>query len=157
MPVMIAALPVAIAIILAGILMNMVVGRSLRMLAGRTHLDERDIAPARRVLKWLIRIITAVLVLNVFGFQLGGIWSIISTVLAMVAIGFVAVWSLLSHTSATLLLVIILPFHIGDDIALPSENVSGRVADLNFFYTTLVDRLATAYIGASPRWVSATT
>jgi small-conductance mechanosensitive channel len=87
----------------------------------------------------VIRIIVFVLVLSVFGFELGGIWALVSTVLAMIAIGFVAVWSLLSHSTATILLVIIRPFQIGDDIALPSENMAGRVIDLNFFFTTLLD------------------
>jgi small-conductance mechanosensitive channel len=78
-------------------------------------------------------------VLSVFGFELGGIWALVSTVFAMIAIGFVAVWSLLSHSTATILLVIIRPFQVGDDIALPSENMAGRVVDLNFFFTTLLD------------------
>ena len=62
----------------------------------------------------------------------------ISTVLAMVAIGFFAVWSLLSHTTATIILIILHPFSVGDDIELPSENVKCRVIDLNFFFTTLI-------------------
>jgi small-conductance mechanosensitive channel len=86
-----------------------------------------------------VRVITLVIVLGVFGFELGGLWAMISTVLAMVAIGFVAVWSLLSNTSSTVLLVLMRPFQVGDDIELPSENVRGRVIDLNFFFTTLVD------------------
>ena len=137
-PGIVAALPVAAAVTLGGILLNIIIRRSLLLLAKRTQLTEQDIVPARNVLKWLVRIVTVVIVLGVFGFQLGGLWAMISTVLAMVAIGFVAVWSLLSHTSATLILVILRPFSIGDDIELPSENVKGRVIDLNFFFTTLL-------------------
>jgi small-conductance mechanosensitive channel len=137
-PVLAAALPVALLILLGGVVLNAIIGRSLTLLARRTSLDEADIIPARKVLHWLIRVITIIIILGVFGFELGGIWSMISTILAMVAIGFVAVWSLLSHTSATVLLVIVRPFQIGDDISIPSENVEGRVVDLNFFYTTLL-------------------
>jgi len=138
-PKLLAALPVAVAVILGSIMVNLIAGRVLTLLARRTDLTELDLTPARNVLRWLIRIITVVLVLGVFGFELGGLWAMISTVLAMVAIGFVAVWSLLSHTSATVLLVILRPFHVGDDIELPSESVAGRVIDLNFFFTTLLD------------------
>lgn len=138
-PSFIAALPVAIVIILGGVLINLVVARALGLLAKRTDLDEADVIPARTLLRWLVRIIVFVLVLNVFGFELGGIWALVSTVFAMIAIGFVAVWSMLSHATATILLVIIRPFRVGDDIALPSENMAGRVIDLNFFYTTLLD------------------
>ncbi len=139
LPRLIAALPVAAAVIIGGILINLVAGRALRLLAGRTRLTPEDIEPARNVLRWLIRILTFVLVLGVFGFELGGLWAMISTVLAMVAIGFVAVWSLLSHTSATVLLVILRPYQIGDIIEMPSENVRGRVSDINFFFTTVLD------------------
>lgn len=139
LPAFVTALPVAAIVILGGILLNMLIGRGLRLLASRTQLDENDIIPARNALRWLVRVIVLVIVLGVFGFELGGIWAMITTILAMIAIGFVAVWSMLSHTSATVLLVLLRPFHIGDDIKLPSENVEGRVIDINFFFTTLVD------------------
>ena len=138
-PGFLAALPVACAVILCGMLANVIIGRGLRMLADRTRLTYQDVVPARNLLRWGVRIVTAILVLGVFGFQLGGLWAMISTVLAMVAIGFVAVWSLLSTTSSTVLLVLMRPFQVGDDIELPSEMVRGRVIDLNFFFTTLVD------------------
>lgn len=139
LPGFLAALPVACAVVLGGMLVNMIIGRALRLLANRTRLTEQDVIPARNVLRWGVRVITLIIVLGVFGFELGGLWAMISTVLAMVAIGFVAVWSLLSNTSSTVLLVLMRPFQIGDDIELPSENVRGRVVDLNFFFTTLVD------------------
>lgn len=37
-----------------------------------------------------------------------------------------------------MLLVILRPFSVGDDIELPSESVHGRVVDINFFFTTLI-------------------
>jgi small-conductance mechanosensitive channel len=137
-PGFIAALPVAAAVILGGILLNLAISRALTLLARRTQLKPEDVIPARNVLRWIVRLVTVIIVLGVFGFQLGGLWAMISTVLAMVAIGFVAVWSLLSHTTATIILVILRPFSIGDDIELPSEEVRGRVIDLNFFFTTLL-------------------
>lgn len=139
LPRLITALPVAAIIVVAGMLVNFVLGRALLLFASRSHLTPADVLPARNVLRWLIRIVTLVLALGVFGFELGGLWAMISTVLAMIAIGFVAVWSLLSNTTATVLLVILRPYHVGDDIELPSENVAGRVIDVNFFFTTLLN------------------
>lgn len=139
LPGFLAALPVAAVVLLGGFLVNVIIGRALLLLAARTSLTPADVAPARNVLRWLVRIITGIIVLGVFGFELGGLWAMISTVLAMIAIGFVAVWSMLSNTSATVLLVLMRPFRVGDDLELPSENVRGRVIDLNFFFTTLVD------------------
>jgi small-conductance mechanosensitive channel len=131
-------LPVALAIIIGAMVVNFVLARGFRLLAGRTSLRESDILPLRNVLNWAVRIIATILILGVFGFELGGMWAIISTVLAMVAIGFVAVWSLLSNPSSTFLILLFRPFQIGDDIELAGEPVRGRVIDLNYFFTTLL-------------------
>lgn len=138
-PQLIAALPVALAVVLVTFLVNLVTGRALRLLARRTHLGEADIQPVVYVARWLVRIIGAVLVLGVLGFELGGLWAMISTVLGLIAIGFVAVWSLLSNASSTVLILFLRPFQIGDDLEIAGEPVAGRVVDLNFFYTTLQD------------------
>jgi hypothetical protein len=55
----------------------------------------------------------------------------------LVAIGFVAVWSVLSNFLCTLVLVIMKPFSVGDEIELPAANVRGRVADMSMIFTTL--------------------
>ncbi|HEY0968999.1 MAG TPA: mechanosensitive ion channel domain-containing protein [Opitutaceae bacterium] len=138
-PQLIAALPVALLVVLITIFLNLVTGRTLRMLARRTHLSEADVQPVVYVVRWLVRIIAVIMILGVLGFELGGIWAMISTVLGLVAIGFVAVWSLLSNASSTVLILFLRPFQIGDDLEIAGEPVSGRVVDLNFFYTTLID------------------
>ena len=137
MPGLLAALPVAAAVILGGMLVNMIARRSLNLLAKRTSLTSADVLPLKNIARWAISALTFILVLGVFDFELGGLWAMLSTILAMVAIGFVAVWSILSNTSATVLILIMRPFHVGDEIELPSENVKGRVVDLNFFFTTV--------------------
>ena len=58
---------------------------------------------------------------------------------AMIAIGFVAVWSVLSNVSCTVIMLIARPFNIGDEIEFAGEPIKGRVVDLNFVYTTLQD------------------
>lgn len=137
LPKLLAALPVAALVVLGGLIANMLARRALTLLAKRTSLTDNDVLPLRRIARWIVILITFVLVLGVFGFELGGLWAIMSTILAMVAIGFVAVWSILSNTSATVLILLLRPFHIGDEIELQSENIKGRVVDLNFFFTTL--------------------
>lgn len=137
-PKLVAALPVALAVIIGAAIVNFVLGRGIKLIASRTSLKESDVLPIRNVLHWAVRIIAVVLVLGVFGFEIGGVWAMLSTVLAMVAIGFVAVWSLLSSPTSAFLILFFRPFQIGDDIEFPGETVRGRVIDLNYFYTTLL-------------------
>jgi small-conductance mechanosensitive channel len=138
-PDFLAALPVALGIMVVAFLLNLVLARTLAMLALRVHLSAEDLQPFRRVLRWAVRAIAIILILGVLGFQIGGIWAMLSTIFGLVAIGFVAVWSLLSHTTATVLLLFLRPFQVGDDLEFPGESVGGRVIDLNFFFTTLLD------------------
>jgi small-conductance mechanosensitive channel len=144
-PRLLGALPLALVIILGVVVLNLLVGRALLVLAHRTHLTEMDVLPFRRMLQWVSRILGFILILSVFGFEIGGLWAMVSTILGLVAIGFVAVWSILSHTSATMLILFLHPFQMGDDLEFPGEPVRGRAVDLNFFFTTLVDHDGTLY------------
>ena len=137
LPALIAATPAALAIILAAFVLNLVIGRSLRLLARRASFTEQEIGPVRRTFKWIIAIGATVFVLGAFGLNVGGMWGVLSTVLAMVAIGFVAVWSVLSNTLCTLIILVFRPFAVGDEVEFAGEPVKGRVTDLNFIYTTL--------------------
>lgn len=145
LPQLMGAIPLALAILVGAFLLNLLLGRALLLLARRTHLTEMDVLPVRHILRWVVRILAAILILSVFGFQIGGIWAMLSTILGLVAIGFVAVWSLISHTTATMLILFVRPFQIGDDVEFAGEPVNGRVSDLNFFFTTLVDHEGTLH------------
>ena len=142
---LLAAVPVALLVLLGACALNLVVRRALLLLAHRTSLTAQEVSPMQNIVSWLIRLVASIAVLGVFGFQLGGLWAMLSTILAMIAIGFVAVWSILSNTSATVLILILRPFAIGDEVELSSENVKGRVVDLNFFFTTVAVDATTVF------------
>jgi small-conductance mechanosensitive channel len=136
-PALLAAVPTALFVLIGAILANAVTGRVLALVARRGRLTKAEIAPARRIAKWLIILAALVLILGAFGMNVGGLWGILSTVLAMIAIGFVAVWSVLSNTHCTVMILIVRPFAIGDEIEFVGEPVKGRVVDLNFIFTTV--------------------
>lgn len=94
-------------------------------------------APVRLLLRYAILVIAAMGILGLWGFELGTIFALLGTVLGLVAIGFVAVWSVLSNFLCTLVLVVFKPFSVGDEIELPVDNVKGRVVDLSLIFTTL--------------------
>jgi small-conductance mechanosensitive channel len=139
LPGLLAAVPAVVLILIGAFVLNRLINRVLVFLARRSRLTEADVRPVGALLHWIVRLLAVILILSTVGFQIGGIWGMISTVLGLVAIGFVAVWSLISHTTATVLILFTRPFSIGDDIEFPGEPVGGRVADINFFFTTLID------------------
>ena len=133
----IAGLPAAIAIIAGAFVIHLVLNRGLRLLADKTRLQYRDVTPFLKIGGWLITGATIALLLGVFGFNLGGLWTMLTTVMAMVAIGFIAVWSVLSNWLCTIVILLTRPFEIGDEVEFVGEEVRGRVINLNFIYTTL--------------------
>ena len=145
LPQLLGALPVVLAVMVGTYLLNLLVGRALIILANRTRLTEMDVIPFRQMLRWVTRFLASILILSVLGFEIGGIWAMLSTIMGLVAIGFVAVWSILSHTSATMLILFLHPFQMGDDLEFPGEPVRGRAVDLNFFFTTLIDHDGTLH------------
>jgi small-conductance mechanosensitive channel len=93
--------------------------------------------PVRLIIRYGILIITIALTLQTLGFPVQTIFAGLAAVLGLIAIGFVAVWSILSNILCTFVLIGFKPFAVGDDLEFPAENISGKVVDLTLIYTTL--------------------
>ena len=83
----------------------------------------------------------AVVVLDRFGLMTN-VWTLLSAALALVGVGFVAMWSVLSNILCWLLLLVVQPFRVGDTVEIvgqswQGQNLQGQVEDVNLFYTTL--------------------
>lgn len=110
----------------------------------RTNVIERPAFSQRRlglpkgVTRWLVIGAVTVAALLAFGIDLEGLWSTLVAALSLVAIGFVAMWSILSHMLASILIVVFRPFGVGDRVEIVGDDpVVGEVVDLNPVYTTL--------------------
>jgi len=125
--------------VIAAIALGLFIGLRGRILqfAEWAGLPRLAFAPVRLLLRYAILVVAAMVILGLWGFELGTIFALLGTVLGLVAIGFVAVWSVLSNFLCTLVLVIFKPFSVGDELELPADNVRGRVVDLSLIYTTL--------------------
>ena len=98
----------------------------------------RRLGLPKGVARWLVIVALALAVLLVLGIDLQGLWSTLGAVLSLVAIGFVAMWSILSHMLASILIVVFRPFEVGDRVEIVGDDlVVGEVTDLNPVYTTL--------------------
>lgn len=111
------------------------VGRWVEWLAVRLQappLALRPLATGGRLLVSLL--VASVLVGHFFNVDF---FAALGGLLALIGIGFVAVWSTLSNVLCTLLLLTVKPFRIGDEVELPPDPLKGRVVDLDLFFTTL--------------------
>ncbi len=96
-------------------------------------------AALHKMKSFLIWLITTFLLVYLWGLGLKNVWVFISGILGIIAIGLVAVWSILSNIMAGFILFFTNPFKINDDITVMPEEWHGTVADIGLFFVTLHD------------------
>ncbi len=71
-------------------------------------------------------IVAAMLILNLWGIGMGGLWTLFVSAAAVIGVGFLAVWAMISNITASLFLTIWRPFHLGQTVELLPEGLKGR-------------------------------
>lgn len=120
--------------LVAGLIFLALLLRAMATWGKKLKLPAIALNPIRLVLKWTGVFIILAICLDRVGFDLG---KYVLSVLGLIAIGFVAVWSVLSNISCTFILIILQPFRVNDLMEFPGEEIKGRVVDVNLVYTTL--------------------
>lgn len=114
---------------------------SINKMTGNGFIDEPYDSIIKAVVKWVIFIIAFLIILQIAGIPVSNVFATLSAVLVLVAVGFVAVWSVLSNILCAFLLLLSPPFSFGDEIEIrepdKEKGVRGTVINLNLFYTTL--------------------
>jgi small-conductance mechanosensitive channel len=83
---------------------------------------------------WLM---AAIFILEVWGVNVSGLWTFLMSVVAVIGVGFLATWTIVSNVTASFFLMIWRPFQFGDTVELIPDNLKGRVVDRNFMYVFL--------------------
>ncbi|MGH7993191.1 MAG: mechanosensitive ion channel family protein [Limisphaerales bacterium] len=91
----------------------------------------------RNIVRYLTLVIAACFILEQFGFHMNTVLAVLGTILGLIAIGFVATWSILSNFLCTFVLILFKPFAIGDEVEIPGDSVAGKVVDITLLFTTL--------------------
>lgn len=78
-------------------------------------------------------------VISIWGVNVKNVWVFVTGVVGIIAIGFFAVWSLLSNIVAGFFLFVADPFRIDDQIVLLPEGLQGTVVDLKLMFVVLKD------------------
>ncbi|HET97206.1 MAG TPA: mechanosensitive ion channel family protein [Desulfurivibrio alkaliphilus] len=133
-----------VVVIVLGLLLYFGSKRVLKLLLRHQYLNQATYVIAKLSIRWLCTIIVAVLVLQQLGMGLPHILAGLLTVAGMVAIGFIAVWSVLSNVMCALLLAATGAFRVGEEIEViepagSDKGLRGRVRSFNLMYTTLTE------------------
>ena len=128
-----------VVIVLAAFLISRVLRRVIHTLKDSRSLSD-NMANRLQIFRQRVIFTVTLLVLMQVAGVFDNAWAFISTALLTVALGFVAAWSILSNATAAVLILILRPFRVGDNVELldPSgEPMGGKLADMNLMFTTL--------------------
>ena len=103
-------------ILLAGFVLQRLVARGLTRVATRYHMPGELLLPLRGALRWLIMGSALMLALEHLGVSAGVLWAALSGFVAVAAVAFFAVWSVLSNLFCAVLIFTIAPFRLGDRV-----------------------------------------
>ena len=110
---------------------------SLRQLASRVRLPYETVLTTTRFLIGALWIVVAMLVLEIWGISVGGLWTLLVSAATIVGVGFLATWTMVSNITASFFIALWRPFHLGDDIEIVPENLRGRVIDSNLMFVVV--------------------
>jgi small-conductance mechanosensitive channel len=110
---------------------------SLRQPTVRLRLPYETVSTIARAVTAVIWIIAAALVLEIWGIGVGGLWTVLVSATAVIGVGFLATWTMVSNITASFFIAIWRPFHLGDTVEILPENLKGRVIDNNLMFLKL--------------------
>jgi small-conductance mechanosensitive channel len=131
-------------ILLIGFVLQRFVGRVLTRLGERYPLLPPELlVMLRGGLRWLIMGSAFVAVLGRLGVSASVLWAALSGFVAVAAVAFFAMWSVLSNLLCAVFIFTMGPFRIGDVVELvdttDKPGIKGRVTAINLMFTTLVE------------------
>jgi len=110
---------------------------ALRRLAFRVRLPYETVQTITRILIGALWIVVAMLVLEVWGVSVGGLWTLMVSAATVVGVGFLATWTMISNITASFFIAFWRPFHLGDTVEVLPENLKGRVIDINTMFVVV--------------------
>lgn len=133
-------LQILLIVVVAYVLQRLLV-RGISRLGSRYPLPPELLLPLRGGVRWFIIGGALIMVLERFGVSATVLWTAFSGFVAVAAVAFFAIWSVLSNLLCAVLILTVGPFRIGDLVELIESAdkpvVKGRVVDINLLYTTL--------------------
>ncbi len=105
----------------------------------KRNLNKARYFAIRRLISLLRVIILIVVLILIWGVNIKDLWISVAGIMAMVAVAFFAVWSLIGNILAGLILYFTTPFKINDVIEILPDGIKGKVLSIHMFYTLILE------------------
>ncbi|MFP4118579.1 MAG: mechanosensitive ion channel domain-containing protein [Candidatus Woesearchaeota archaeon] len=127
----------SVGIIIFGFIVRYLLNRLVdRRIPVMRKLQRQSVRQVFNILLWGLVVIA---IISVWSLNLSNLWVFLTTVVGIVAIGFFAVWSILSNIIAGILLIMTQTIKVGDSIAIVPDDVKGKVSRITLMFTILED------------------
>ena len=114
------------------ILVNRLLKHWLQLTGARIGLRFNTIVTFARLVTITLWLVALLLVLDLWGIGVGGLWTLMVSVATIIGVGFLATWAMVSNVTASLFLAIWRPFRLGDIVELLPENLKETARSLCF-------------------------
>ena len=127
----------SLAILIASAAVILAVRRTSQKLLQRVHLPPETVLTVARVISAVLWVTVAFILLGFWGISVSGLWASLVSVAAVIGVGFLAVWTMISNITASVFITMWRPFRLGDNVELLPDNLKGRAIERNLMFTVL--------------------
>jgi small-conductance mechanosensitive channel len=116
----------------------------LRRVEARLGLPYEVVLTVTRITSSVLWVITVMVILEIWGIGVGGVWTLLVSAATLIGVGFLATWTMVSNITASLLIMIWRPFRLGDTVEVLPEKLKGRVVDRDLMFVVLREEAGSA-------------
>jgi len=132
----------ALLIVLIAMGLQRLTVRAVKIVKRHHWLPPTALVLLRNMLRWTIWITAILFLLELFGLPMRVLWAGLMSVALLVAVAFVASWSVLSNILSAVLMLTFSRARIGDIVELRDTKqdevgMRGKIIDINLFFVTL--------------------
>lgn len=118
---------------------SLLLKRFAKKTQNKFNLDKSRYFILKKLINLFVILFIFISLIYIWGIDVKNLWMSITGLVAMVAVAFFAVWSLIGNILAGILIYFTTPFKINDTIEILPDNIKGKVLAINSFFILLVD------------------
>lgn len=130
---------VTVGILAVTLILQKALQKAIDKYAQKYSISHKRLLVLQKTKSIILYVVGAIALILTWGFSLENIWVSVAGFIGLVAIGFFAVWSILSNIFAGMMIYFSQTIRIQENIEIMPEGVGGTVQDINLFFIVLVD------------------
>jgi small-conductance mechanosensitive channel len=113
--------------------------RKAKEISQKKNLNKTRYFTIKRLISFINLLLLLIILILIWGVSIKDLWISIAGILAMIAVAFFAVWSLVGNILAGIIIYFTSPFKINDNIEILPDGIKGKVLAVNTFYSVISD------------------